>query len=894
MSWLEMLQAQARELNRQLAHELWLQESHRHSPLPASPVPPSSSSSAHPRSNDPAVEGSPRTPLHPTAVLAPSYRPPRFANPWKGDHSITRLNAFIRQARAWILGVGKFGANDDLASAAPDVHLLVLSVFSTEPGKGQETSAADWADAQFRRAINAARVLTLNDLFRLARHRWPDPGFAARVDAELTALRQGIRHAMEFLSLFEAKVLEYEDDGANIMTERDQAARFLRALNPAAQQLCHTQIGHRDPFFHTSGVFSAGLHPTLEELSRWASAVGRQPLGVSRTVRAARSPPRTENADQHTRQRERWVARAIEWQGDHPAHQRSEWVRISSAKRTCPATLRCYNCGLGGHFADDCKNTRVSPNQVVVASIAQYFDIGPSGHEADEVVKLESDDQPVRPLVASSHLGTLEGSRGDLVSSFRALLIECLSSPLDQQARDETRDAPVVRTPRTAKATGRGARIERSHRRRSSFVASDAGPPPTSFGGPRALLASTVGIPSDKELEHFVDVGAISLLEEQKLADEPPSATGNAEPRILRVKNVLLWTTPSGRTLRCLLDSGAEIDVIDSRIVKAESSFVLSSLMAPLHLRLGTGDATDRLSLFATAPFASGALDLGLRPFFVGMVSGYDTILGLPFLADSGMLVGAHQYAIHSGPFQPATTTSHAPIPSLEPIPWGTAVRSLYPLASDVGGDDVVYTRWYGGGDFRKCRLLRRQSTREQPRRGVGRKARRKSSVTDLIPKRLTRRGGATKEKSGPSSRGKVVKLKGRDCARPRGDLANQPLQEVASGVKRIAHGSTGKNPEAAPRLTKRSNKPKEDCGLGTSNPRPPSARPRAHKGFFFYFTGAHKLQSFGLAGTARKRAKRGYKATTASNWVKVKPLRAKSAAQIKTRRAPNADSNGR
>ncbi|SCZ87728.1 BZ3500_MvSof-1268-A1-R1_Chr2-2g05194 [Microbotryum saponariae] len=63
---------------------------------------------------------------------------------------------------------------------------------------------------------------------------------------------------------------------------------------------------------------------------------------------------------------------------------------------------------------------------------------------------------------------------------------------------------------------------------------------------------------------------------------------------------------------------------------------------------------------------------------------------------------------------------------------------------------------------------------------------------------------------------------------------------------------------------------------------------------YFFYFTGAHKLQSFGLAGTATKRAKRGYKATTASNWVKVKPLRAKSAAQIKTRRAPNADSNGR
>ncbi|SGZ26157.1 BQ5605_C024g09847 [Microbotryum silenes-dioicae] len=63
---------------------------------------------------------------------------------------------------------------------------------------------------------------------------------------------------------------------------------------------------------------------------------------------------------------------------------------------------------------------------------------------------------------------------------------------------------------------------------------------------------------------------------------------------------------------------------------------------------------------------------------------------------------------------------------------------------------------------------------------------------------------------------------------------------------------------------------------------------------FFLFLTGAHKLQSFGLAGTATKRAKGGYKATTASSWVKVKPLRAKSAAQIKTRRAPNADSNGR
>ncbi|SGZ31329.1 BQ5605_C044g12146 [Microbotryum silenes-dioicae] len=484
---------------------------------------------------------------------------------------------------------------------------------------------------------------------------------------------------MEFLSLFEAKVLEYKDDGVNVMTKRDQAARFLRALNPAAQQLCHTQIGHHDLYFHTSGVFSAGLHPTLEELSRWVSAkVHPLPIASVRAiapkpdqpspptlpshlaaVRAARPRPCTENADQQTRQCKHWVARAIEWQGGHPAHQQNEWVRILSAKRTCPSTLRCYNCGLGGHFADDCKNTRVSPNQVAVASIAQYFDIGPSGQEADKVIRLELDDNLVRPLADSLRLETSEGSHGDLV------------------------------TPQTAKATGRGARVKCLHCRRLSVVASDAAPP-TSFGGPRALLASTAGLPSDRGLEHFVDVGAISLLEEQKQADEPLSATGTTEPRILRVKNILLWTTPSGRTLQCLLDSGAEIDVIDSRVVKAESSFVLSSLMAPLHLRLETGDTTDQLLLFATAPDANGALDLGLRPFFVGMVSGYDPILGLLFLANLGMLVGAHQY--HSGPFQPATATSHAPIPSLEPIPWGTAVRSLYPplVAPQVGLASIV------------------------------------------------------------------------------------------------------------------------------------------------------------------------------------------------------------
>ncbi|SCV73208.1 BQ2448_7133 [Microbotryum intermedium] len=385
-----------------------------------------------------------------------------------------------------IHGVGNFGANNDLTSTAANVHLVVLSVFSGDPKKGQATSPWQWANVQLQKVVNAGHIFMLNDLFRLARLHWPDPGFTACINSEILALQQGTMHAAEFLSLFEAKVLEYEDGASNIMPKRDQATHFLFA-----------------------------------SVTRGACMLGF----------------RRENADAQTRQCEHWIACAGEWQIEHPINRCSEWIRISSVKHTCPW---CYNCSLGGHFADDCVNTRVSPNQVAVSSIAQFFDIGPSGREADNVLKLESDNQQVHPLAAPSQLETLGCSRGDL----------------------------------------------------SPSVVSDAGPLHTPFGGPRALLAATVGVKSKEGIKHFVDVGAVSLLKEQKLADGIPSASCT-EPRIMQVKNVLLWTTPSGCTLQCLLDSGAEIDVIDSHVVRAESSFVLSSLVAPLHLCLGTGNATN-------------------------------------------------------------------------------------------------------------------------------------------------------------------------------------------------------------------------------------------------------------------------------------------------------------
>ncbi|SCZ99853.1 BZ3500_MvSof-1268-A1-R1_C104g00571 [Microbotryum saponariae] len=78
--------------------------------------------------------------------------------------------------------------------------------------------------------------------------------------------------------------------------------------------------------------------------------------------------------------------------------------------------------------------------------------------------------------------------------------------------------------------------------------------------------------------------------------DEPDRLV---EPAIVRARNVIAWTLPS-------------------------EGFATARLTAPLHLRLGTQNKSDRCAIFATAPFSSGALDLGSRAFFIFRVTGYD------------------------------------------------------------------------------------------------------------------------------------------------------------------------------------------------------------------------------------------------------------------------------
>lgn len=146
------------------------------------------------------------------------------------------------------------------------------------------------------------------------------------------------------------------------------------------------------------------------------------------------------------------------------------------------------------------------------------------------------------------------------------------------------------------------------------------------------------------------------------------TAEAPGEPRILRQKNVMIWTI-GGQRLRCLLDSGSEVNMFHSSQVTA-LGLPLRRLLAPVVLKLGTEGSTGRLPFFARADFRSGGLVLADRTFFVGQPAGYDVILGLPFLDDAGILLGSRSVSAvlrepPSYPLPPLATLSPTDLEAL-------------------------------------------------------------------------------------------------------------------------------------------------------------------------------------------------------------------------------------
>ena len=124
---------------------------------------------------------------------------------------------------------------------------------------------------------------------------------------------------------------------------------------------------------------------------------------------------------------------------------------------------------------------------------------------------------------------------------------------------------------------------------------------------------------------------------------ETLDAGKSSEPRISHQHNVLIWNfvAPDGEVhrLRCLADTGAQVDLLDAQVV-TRLGLPLRRLLAPLHLKLGTEGNEDRVPFYTIADFVSGHLSFQDRGFFVGNVQGFDVILGLPFIEDAKILVG--------------------------------------------------------------------------------------------------------------------------------------------------------------------------------------------------------------------------------------------------------------
>ena len=118
----------------------------------------------------------------------------------------------------------------------------------------------------------------------------------------------------------------------------------------------------------------------------------------------------------------------------------------------------------------------------------------------------------------------------------------------------------------------------------------------------------------------------------------------SSEPRIAWQQKVLIWTFTAGdgsqHRLRCLADTGAEIDLINASLA-CSLDIPIKKLLAPLHLKLGTTGKDDRLPFYANVDFSSGSLKFEDRGFFVGNVQGYDAILGLPFIEDAQIMIGS-------------------------------------------------------------------------------------------------------------------------------------------------------------------------------------------------------------------------------------------------------------
>ncbi|SCZ96913.1 BZ3500_MvSof-1268-A1-R1_Chr4-2g06848 [Microbotryum saponariae] len=596
---------------------------------------------------------------------------------WTGDHP-ERLVIFTAFGESYLSLLCDISTSDLFDTSR--VIQLVATLFFRTTTRQRRQSPLDWAVEAMRDALGEGRPHCWTSLMKAVGRRWPDPGFADRVAQDFHGCRQSSSRAYDHVGEWRARYRAFvHDNDSFTLSPLQLATTFYQSLSDSSKREVRAGMlrEYHDNSLVTIGRFGLKV-PSIDEITEWAAIADdispppSVPTPPSRTatygaiVKAPRvSPPATNTPTVDERfqiRRARWVDRATKWQQSHLWKDRSTW--FSPAPSGVPTSMACFNCGRGGHFSQHCTAERQSPVAVQLSAVAvadlddEEWSSVAGGDEDPEVrVPISLERVQTRPLSSVSASMTRPSCPpADPVGRMK----EGASSSVDVEVSSSNPQP-------TAPASDADLRRLADDSTDSAFDAvedvpsyADAASRMRRYWGPEVV--------SSRKAERTASVSSVrvpvplgvSLLESDTPLIDVDDFARPAEPAIVRARNIIAWTLPSGRTLRCLVDSGSEVDLVDQDVVRTDPSFTTSRLTAPLHLRLGTRDKSDRCAVFANALFTSGSLDLGLRAFFICRVTAYDAILGLPFLKDTGMLVGWGVFTVaRPGPSQPVAKGTH-------------------------------------------------------------------------------------------------------------------------------------------------------------------------------------------------------------------------------------------
>ncbi|SCZ87236.1 BZ3500_MvSof-1268-A1-R1_C154g00800 [Microbotryum saponariae] len=474
---------------------------------------------------------------------------------------------------------------------------LVATLFFRTTTRQRRQSPLDWAVEAMRDALGEGRPHCWTSLMKAVGH--------------FHGCRQSSSRAYDHVGEWRARYRAFvHDNDSFTLSPLQLATTFYQSLSDSSKRKSRPSTRlPSGPLSPTTFLLRLGSDPTKPHRDLWRD---RQSSRVS--------PPATNTPTVDERfpiRRARWVDRATKWQQSHLWKDRSTW----------------FSPAPSGH----CTAERQSPVAVQLSAVA--------------VADLDDEDW-------SSVAGGDEDPEVRVPISLERVQTRPLSSVSASMTRPSCPPADPVGRMKEGASSSVDVEVSSSNPQPTA-PASDADLRRLADDSTDSAFDAVEDVPSYADAASRMRRYWGPEVSDTPLIDVDDFARP-AEPAIVRARNIIAWTLPSGRTLRCLVDSGSEVDLVDQDVVRTDPSFTTSRLTAPLHLRLGTRDKSDRCAVFANALFTSGSLDLGLRAFFICRVTAYDAILGLPFLKDTGMLVGWGVFTVaRPGPSQPVAKGTH-------------------------------------------------------------------------------------------------------------------------------------------------------------------------------------------------------------------------------------------